>query len=223
MHKLNHYELSFNHGFNICMENRLEWRDLLLESPNVTLKQRFLLGFSQILPRGTIKFASARSLRPSGHAAGIYQGLARSQEIQTSQREEGESCHNHPVRYVAWFWPVLPLGISLSAGGHSPRASPFPFSFLPPSPLTSASIFPGPTWVKPHTRCWGCNQRYSSMVPDLKERQTYKPLEHLGGVVSQRQCELTRDVQLYHSTRVASWNDRWYTLRVIPRLYCHND
>lgn len=128
------------------MENRLEWRDLLLESPNVTLKQRFLLGFSQILPRGTIKFASARSLRPSGHAAGIYQGLARSQEIQTSQREEGESCHNHPVRYVAWFWPVLPLGISLSAGGHSPRASPFPFSLLPPPsrlPLLQQAFFQG--------------------------------------------------------------------------------
>lgn len=103
MHKLNHYELYSDHGFNspFCMENRLEWRDLLLGSPNVTLKQRFLLGFSQILPRGTIKFASARRLRPSGHAAGIYQGLARSQEIQTSQREEGEGCHSHPVRYAA--------------------------------------------------------------------------------------------------------------------------
>lgn len=110
---------------------RIGWSGgiFLSGSPNVTLKQWFLLGFSQILPRGTIKFASARSLRPSGHAAGIYQGLAGSQEIQTSQREEGEGCHSHPVRYAAWFWPVSPLDISLSAEGHSPRASPFPFFF----------------------------------------------------------------------------------------------
>lgn len=96
MQKLDHCELYLDSGFNIC--NRLEWSRFLLRCPNVMLKPSFLSGFSQILPHRAVEFASSGSYGPSGHATGIYQGLARSEEIQESQREEREERHNHPVR-----------------------------------------------------------------------------------------------------------------------------
>lgn len=77
-------------------------------------------------------------------------------------------------------WPVLPLSIPLRAGGHSPWAPAFPLLLSPPClPLLQQTVFkylhessliPGSRDVAKGTLLWS----------DLKERQTYKPLEHPG-------------------------------------------